>query len=291
MSNVHEGRIQRWAHLGHAAVVDLLPVNQPLNDIVGERRHRRSLMLLSTACMGNSESVLYLCHGRRLWDAEIVVRSIFEGTVKFAYMLESPATLEERCREYSEILPAISKLRWHDKSVEALAALGDDGSLAKQPYRDMVLPAEELERLRKEYPRQLRHEVERRWGFTNLVTAISRPGGAFGPVGRSALHSYMVSSHLTHMSYEGVDMPPERDTRAAERREAVEAAHAARLISDCFELAFFRAGAIRRHLGRPVDDLFAVRARHEAFLQELGDANDRFSEFEYGSGRNGQDAG
>ena len=177
----------------------------------------------------------------------------------------------------------ISKLRWHGKAEEALAALGDDGSLKKQPYRDIILPAEELEEIRRRYPREERRRVEGRWGFTELVTAISKPGGAFGSVGRSSLHQYMLASHLTHMTYEGVDMPMERDRRSMERRDALAMAHAARLVSDCFELAFLRAAAIRRFLSRPMDDLFEVRKRHEGLLLGLDEANDAFSQTEYGN--------
>jgi hypothetical protein len=142
-------RIKRFAALGNQALLDLMPLHAPLNEIQAEHNHRRALMLLSTECLGRSQTIFYLILGLRLWDAEILSRVLLEGTVKFAYILESTSNLKERLIEFSEVLPAISKLRWHGKAEEALAALGDDGSLGMQPYRDMILSADELAEIRR----------------------------------------------------------------------------------------------------------------------------------------------
>lgn len=210
-----------------------------------------------------------------------MMRSIVEGTAKFAYILESPATIVQRSIEYRDVLPTISKLRWHAKAVAALAALGNDGSVGQQPFRDLLLSESEVAEIRAAYPRDMRRNVERRWGFTELIAAISKPGGAFGPVGEALLHSYSVSSHLIHMSYEGVDMPLERDQRNHQRREAVELAHAARLISDCFQFTFLRAGAIFRFLGKPEMSLFDIQNRHSKLFEELRQATRDWEETEY----------
>jgi hypothetical protein len=47
-------------------------------------------------------------------------------------------------------------------------------SLGKQPYRDMILSPDELSETRLKYPREVRRQMEGRWGFTELVTAISK---------------------------------------------------------------------------------------------------------------------
>lgn len=282
MPTSHDADIQRLAHETNEAMLGMAPAFQPLMSIPAKKEHQDSLKRLSTACLGNSQSVLYLVRGLRLWDAEIVLRSVFEGTIKFAYLLESPSTLDERCHEYSEALPTISKLRWHMKSEEALKALGDQGEPSRQPFREILLTEAEIEALRKQYPREVRQRIEARWGFTELVAAMSRPGGALGSVGRSALHSYMVSSHLIHMTDEGVWMPYERDIRPQARRDAITLGHASRLMSDCLELTFLRAISIRRFLGISPKDLFEIRARNEKVFDELHKAGEQFTEVEYG---------
>jgi hypothetical protein len=285
MPTSHDEQVRRLAHEANEALLGFAPAFEPMKAISSAPNHRRALKLLSTACLGSSQSVLYLVRGLRLWDAEIVIRSVFEGTMKFVYLLENPTTFAERCTEYSEVLPTISKLRWHIKSAEALSALGDEGDISRQPFRDILLPEEEIQAIRDKYSRETRQKIEARWGFTELVAAMSRPGGALGSVGRSTLHSYMVSSHLAHMTHEGIDMPVERDMREQERRAAVTLGHAARVISDCLELTMLRATSVWRFIGRPPDDLLEMRARNERLFGELNKASDQFSEIEYGSRR------
>jgi hypothetical protein len=282
MPTSYDDKIRRLAFEANEVLLGFAPAFEPVKDINGAHSHKRALMLLSMASMGNSQSVLYLASGLRLWDAEIVIRSVFEGTIKFVYLLENPVTFMERCTEYCDVLPTISKLRWHMKSAYALAALGDDGDISWQPLRELLLPDEEIQAIRDKYPREMRQKVEARWGFTELVVALSRPGGALGSVGRSTLHSYMVSSHLAHMTYEGVDMPLERDMREPERRAAITLGHAARVIGDCLQLTILRAVSVRRFLRKSLGDIHELRARNERLFSELAEASNQFSKVEYG---------
>jgi hypothetical protein len=274
-------RIQGWARRGDAAVLELMPLHAPLRELPGEHRHKRAIMLLSTSCLRATESVLYLVEGMRLWDAELVMRSVVEGTAKFGYLLESPAMFTARCIEYRDALPSIAKLKWHAKAGEALNALAGTSLAGCRPYRELHFAEEELDAIRSAYPRETRNELERRWGFTALVEAVSKPGGAFGPTARALLHGYSVASHLQHMSYEGTDMPMERDTRPERRREAIELAHAAKLIGHCFHLTSLRVIAILRFLKRRPDALGEVHARHESLIVELKRANEEWEEMEY----------
>lgn len=260
-----------------------MPLHAPLKDLPGMHRHKRALMLLSTACLGSTGSVLHLVEGMRLWDAERVMRSVIEGTAKFGYLLESPSTFTARCIEYRDVLPAIAKVRWHTHASEALKALAGTPGGELRAYKDLLISDEEVAEIRAAYPREMRKDIERRWGFTALVDAVSQPGGAFGPTGRLLLHGYSIGSHLEHMSYEGTDMPLERDQRPKERRDAIELAHAAKLIGDCFQFTFLRALAVHRFLTLDFNALLAVEARHKALVGELEEAGSEWERIEYAS--------
>jgi hypothetical protein len=212
---------------------------------------------------------LCLVEAEKLWEAEFVTRSLVEGTVKFGYVLDSRSTFTARCVEYVDTLPEISKLRWHRKAEEALVSFPDRNAPEWRPLREIVLSEQELQRIQTIYPRELRRAVEGRWGFTAMLAEISRPGGAFGPVGASLLHSYSIASHLQHMTFEGVLMPLERDLRSESRRNSIHLAYAARLISDCFHCTFVRVGAILRFLDRPPYSLLEISRRHDPLLKEL----------------------
>lgn len=279
-SQKYDLRIKGWAQHGHAALLELMPLHAPLKDTAGEHRHKRAVMSLSTSCLQETESVLFLVLGLRLWSAEIVMRAVVEGTAKFGYLLESPTTFTARCIEYRDALPMIAKLRWHAKAEEALTALGE-GGVERQPYRDLMLEKKELDQIRAVFPREVRRDIERRWGFTELINAVSRPGGAFGPGGRALLHGYSVSSHLIHMSYEGVDMPLERDQRPEERRDAIALAHAASIVNDCLQFTLLRLSALYRFANAPGDPIAAASKRLEEFGRELEAAAGEWHKIEY----------
>ncbi|WP_144445733.1 hypothetical protein [Inquilinus limosus] len=252
-----------------------------MSELPGEHRYKRALMLLSTACLGSTGSVLHLVEGMRLWDAELILRSVSEGTAKFAYLLENQATFTERCIEYRDVLPLIARRRRHTKAAEALNALRGASDLQTRPYRDLLLTDDELADIEAKYPRDVRRRMETRWGFSALVEAISKPDGVFGLTARALLHGYSVASDLQHMSFDGTEMPLERDMRSVQRRKAIELAHAAKLISSCYHLTWLRIRVLLRFLNRPADELLYANVRNAALLAEFDQAESHWSEIEY----------
>lgn len=85
-------------------------VHEPINRIGGAPRHRKAIGVLSTARLNGTTSVLHLVGVRRFWDAELVKRSLMEGTVKFAFLLENPASFTARCIEYADALELSSNV-------------------------------------------------------------------------------------------------------------------------------------------------------------------------------------
>lgn len=279
----NELRIMRWAQQGTMALREIMPLHSPLVDMPAAHRHRRAMIMLSTACLNSTESVLYLVRGLRLWDAERVMRAVVEGTVKFGYLLENENVFLAHAIEYVDVLPEISKLKWHSKAQEAIKALGKNiGNTDLRVYRELLLSNEEIVAIREVYPRDMRRDIERRWGFTALLDEVTAPGGVFGPAGRVFLHGYSMASHLHHMSLEGAELPFERDRRPNERREAIEMAHAAKLVSDCYELTWLRIVTIARFFKLPSDSLCAMKEKHKSFLTELHDEPARWALIEYG---------
>src|SRR5580658_1068420 len=79
-----------WAKDSLLLLRELLPLMAPLAlhaDWTNDERH--TLGSLLTASARSSESVLLLCAYGQLWDAEVIARSVFEGSLKIAYLLQS----------------------------------------------------------------------------------------------------------------------------------------------------------------------------------------------------------
>jgi hypothetical protein len=88
------------------------------------------------------------------------------------------------------------------------------------------------------------------------------------------------------MSHTGIDLPLERDIRPDDRRAAIELAHAAKLIADCFHFTYLRVITILRFFGRPMNELHQIEARHGPLMQELVEVEHEWERIEYASRQN-----
>ncbi|MFC0304018.1 DUF5677 domain-containing protein [Rhizorhabdus histidinilytica] len=265
------------------AARELLPLMSPVGSYEGwEAIERETLGFLLSATARASESALLLCAYGQLWDAEVLARSALEGTLKFAYLLQSPDTFTQRHTEYAINLFHIALMKDHLKCAELLAAVSDPDSLQWRPIKDRLLDDDELVELRATYDRVHRRELENRWGFTGLVSELSRSGDRlFRGLGAVA-HTYSIASHVHHMDMVGASLPLDRDRRSAERREAIHQTHEARVISDLLNFMLLRLSVGYRFLGISLATLLPAKAKIDALHAKFEPAWSSWLNIEYG---------
>lgn len=113
-----------WASKGSKAVDEFLDLTSPflLEQPQIEPQLQWVLKQLAISCSQTSESALLLISYEHLWDAEILVRSVIEGTLKYAFLcVGSENELLEKVQEYWEDLPEITRMKRHGR-VQALTA-------------------------------------------------------------------------------------------------------------------------------------------------------------------------
>lgn len=114
------------ANEGLTTLHRLLPLMSPVTTCSRwTPEERETILFLLSATARASESALLLCAYGQLWDAEILVRSVLKGSLKFAYMLQAPAVFPARHSEYAHDLFSIALIKDHRKSTELLAAVSD----------------------------------------------------------------------------------------------------------------------------------------------------------------------
>lgn len=96
----------------------------------------------------------------RTWEAETILRSVAEGSLKFSYLVSSLQGFVNRYREYAEALPDIAVLRSHERARELIELSGDPNAPQLQPYRELLVPQDRLDLLRLQYPRDVRGKIE-----------------------------------------------------------------------------------------------------------------------------------
>lgn len=268
---------------------DFLPLMAPVGSYRWDAASRQTIGDLAAATARTSESALLLCAYGQLWDAEVLVRSVLEGTLKFAYLLQSEENFAVRHREYAQDLFEIGLLKDHQKAVSLLAATKDANAAEWQPIRDRLLSDEVRERISQSLSPAARRDLERRWGFTGLVSEMGSSGDPlFKDVGGTAF-SYAMASHIQHVDAIGSSMPLERDLRAEQRRESVQLAHHGRLVGDPLRFMFLRLAVGYRFTGADVSPLREVKAAIGRQAEQFQETYTEWMEIEYPGGQSGVD--
>lgn len=258
-----------------------LPLMAPVGAHPWAAAECRTIGELASATARTSESALLLCAYGQLWDAEMLVRSVLEGTLKFAYLLQSHETFAARHREYAEDLFKIGLLKDHQKAASLLEATHNPEAPDWKPIRDRLLPDEERERLAQSFPSGARRDLERRWGFTGLVSELEKSEDAlFKNVGATAF-AYAMASHIQHVDAIGSSIPLERDVRPGARRESVQLAHLGRLVCDPLRFMFLRLAVGYRFTGSDTSPLHAVKAAIDSEDEQFQQAYREWMTIEY----------
>lgn len=240
-----------------------------------------TIIMLASAAARSSESAILLCAYGQLWDAELPIRSTFEATLKFSYLLQTQETFHERHQEYTNDLFNIALMKDHQKASELLAALPDPEAAEWKPIRDRVMPDEELVEFRDKYPKQERNALERKWGFTGLIQSLSTSDDPAFAGFRGLAHGYSVSSHIAHADYMGVSIPLDRDLRENERRRTAHLTHLIRLLSDSCTCLYLRLLVGYRFIGEDLQPIFEAGQRMNELRASFGPIYQEWLDIEY----------
>lgn len=274
--------IQHLVDLADARLYELIALMKPV--MVSDRLtidQRQTISWLSAACIRASGSALLLAGFERVWDAEIVSRSVFEGTVKFCHLLGDPKSTASRFDEYENSLSDIASLADHEKArrlIEMAPSPKDDMVVVLQ---DLILTEEKRAEFASKYPRQERRRLQTTWGFSGVVEQTVRTGEGLGELAAGLLHGYAMASHVAHADYLGIGMVMEREHRPESRRAAIHHAHAARVISDQLWCCAFRLIAAYRFIEAPRTEILELMMGESELSEILRKAQAEWYRIEY----------
>jgi hypothetical protein len=276
--------LRAWAYTCQSALHELFSLYKPFFLLdSGDREADFVLWQLSANCMMTSESALLLVQSARVWDAEMLVRSVLEGTYKFAFMcVRDDSERSQRIREYYDDLPEISRIKRHERAVALLADVENPDAPECRPLRDLLLADEEIESLRQQFPRKARQALEQKWAFIPLAQSLAQSELPGADAVARMVHGYGMSSHLLHQDGSGVAMVWERQSRSKDRESAINLSHGAREISDLLNMSVYRLVAAYHLKGMDPASVYSVRAKYKPLTDELGRAYTEFYDLEYG---------
>lgn len=99
-SDETQKKMRSWADRSLMLMRKLLPLMSPVGSYAGwDKNERQTLGYLLSACARSTESALLLIAYGQLWDAEMLLRSVAEGTFKFCYLLQNHTHFKQRHEE------------------------------------------------------------------------------------------------------------------------------------------------------------------------------------------------
>ncbi len=233
-------------------------------------------------CHLSSESSLLLIQSGKEWDADLISRSVMEGSVKLTYILYgSSSEIESKVEEYWQVLPLFSTIRHGEHARQFLDAITDADAPEWQPFKELLVEPEEVTSIRAIYSKRARQEIEERWSFAGICRFFAQteePG--LRDLGHLA-HGYSMSSHLIHKDADSIGMIWERATRAEARRTAASLGHSARVVSDACTFAKLRLLSLLRACDEPEKVVNDIDAKYAHLTEALTSANRHFNDVEY----------
>ena len=202
---------------------------------------------LFTTLHSTSESILILLLNQAIFDADVLLRTVMEGTIKYCYLMTG--SLQERHEKYIEYkmkLTDIDRLLDHYKAVETVNTLKEFSTNSIKPFELSILSQEEYERLRKLYPAKIRNELKHKWSYQSLLQGLAHNHPEY-EAQLGSLSTYSLASHFSHYDWTGVSSRQAQITDApVEESEIFDIGHAVRIVANLLSFEIFRVSEYLR---------------------------------------------
>jgi len=235
-------------------------------------------------CHFSSESSLILIQEGKEWDADIINRSIIEGTVKYLYMIAcDDVSKKERAHEYWYILPKFSAIKRHQRAKDLLDAINGYDDSNWQAIKEQLLSEEKIAEFRSGLNRNERKAIEQKWSFSEIVNEFAKSKQDGLEMLVHLAYNYGMSSHLIHKDGDGVGMVWDRCMREPKRQMAVKLGHSSRIISDICVLSRLRSMYLMKACSEDYKVLSELETKYKHLFSELAMAIENFNKVEYGT--------
>lgn len=236
---------------------------------------------LFTSTHMTSESMLLLVSEYRLWDSEILFRSVIEGTLRYLFIFSGKEVelYANKATEFWHVLPDIKMLSNHHKILSVLEHVDKEHNNWK-PYVDLLIPDDVLEDLKSKYPKKVRRSIEQKWSFSEIVKTLSEIEKSYEKL-PTILYNYSLASSLIHQDSYSLKIIHDRVYRDDERRNSLELAHGARLISSILHFSNFKFSTYFEKYKLDINPIEAYLKEQNPFIVELELYYKEWFEIEY----------
>lgn len=225
-----------------------------------------------------TESIIFLLQNDKLWDAEILHRSILEWTIKYLYLcLGDIDNTSEKISDFAITIPNFNAVKRSNKVEELLKIFQDKKDIYLIPFKKMLLTNEQKEDYYKGLNKKDRKKIEDRWSFNGMLKSIVDHDVRYENI-INLSHQYSMSSHLIHMDGDAVGMIWERTQRNEEERELLVFSQKCRLLSELITLCLFRSQLVFELNDYDLVKINEINENYKNLFSSLSEYTQLFSE-------------
>lgn len=169
-----------------------------------------------------------------LWDADMILRSIAEASIKLIFV--SIQSEEEREKKATEFWVDLSEINQLKQAKQAQSVIDNLNKTNFNPLyiEQITLSKEELDELAKKWTKKNRQKIMQSWSYNEMVRQISIKTN--NKAIESLARSFTQSSHFIHADETALGVINDRKNRPPEEKNALIILHERRLLSDSITL-------------------------------------------------------
>lgn len=196
---------------------------------------------LFTALHSSSESILILLIHQSIFDADILLRQVMEGTVKYCYLLiGDEESRKQKHHEYKILLSEIDALIDHQKAIETIKILNEFSLNSTKPFDACILSDDEVERLSAKYSSKRKNELKHKWSYQSILRDLATTYEEY-EAQLGSLSTYALTSHYCHLDWTGVSSIQEQILTSPDGSNTIfDVGHALRILSNVLSFYLFR---------------------------------------------------
>lgn len=202
------------------------------------------------------DSMLILIVNNCFWDADIILRSVAEASVKLAYVSSFNDEKNENIKinEFWNELAEINRIKQSKQAKEIAETINIKSKL----LTDLILPIDEENILREKWTKKERQKIEQPWSYNEMIKVIAKE------TNRNEIlclnRNFTQSSHLIHADETALGVIAERKQRNNEDKILQYILHENRLYSDMLTLYFWALDVtLKVFKEKESDDLLKLR--------------------------------
>jgi hypothetical protein len=196
----------------------------------------RVLYRLNAYCAMLSQTVLRMIQNDIVWECEILMRAISEGTIKLLYICGDVDTIGNKVQQYSDELSDYAFNKDSRRASDCVEKVDDLDDIHKHTYLTLDKFTVEIEKTRKE-----RKQLEQTWSFLEMLNQLEKMALPFAEQITALAYDYGLSSHFVHADFEAIGLIWDRVSRGETEQALLVSAHKSKFMGDMLMMSLVRA--------------------------------------------------